>query len=240
MAKVKLNPVMEQMRGKIGDLVFRKYEDRVIVARNPDRDGYILSAVQTDHRERFRQAAAYGKSAFADPAQKALYDAAGKARRKPAFALAVSDYLNPPVIDPLDLTQYTGQVGQPIIVRARDDFAVTAVNVTIKDNAGAVIEQGPASLELGVWRYVATDGLPTAACLDRGDSHRPPRQPNDPGAHVGVKEDALSHRARRIRQSPAEGHLSPSASLRARSFRIPGAPAAGRHLAARCGPSFAW
>ena len=161
MAKVKLNPVMEQVRGKIGDLVFKRYEDRVIIARNPDRDGLIPSAVQTGQRERFRQAAAYGKSAFADPAQKALYEAAAKVRREPAFAVAVSDYLNAPVVDPLDLTQYTGQVGQPIIVRARDDFAVTAVNVTIKDNAGAVIEQGPASLELGVWRYVTTDVLPT-------------------------------------------------------------------------------
>jgi hypothetical protein len=161
MAKVKLNPVMEQMRGKIGDLVFKRYEDRVIVTRNPDRDGLIPSAVQSGQQERFRQAAAYGKGAFADPAQKALYDAAGKARRKPAFALAVSDYLNAPVVDSLDLTQHTGLVGQPIIVRARDDFAVMAVNVTIKDNAGAVIEQGPASLELGVWRYVTTDVLPT-------------------------------------------------------------------------------
>jgi hypothetical protein len=161
MAKVKLNPVMEQMRGKIGDLVFRKYEDRVVVTRNPDRDGYIPSAIQTGHRDRFRQAAAYGKGAFADPAQKALYEAAGKARRKPVFAVAMSDYLNAPVVDLIDLTQYTGQAGQTIIVRAHDDFAVTAVNVTIKDTAGAVIEQGPASLELGVWRYVATEDLPT-------------------------------------------------------------------------------
>jgi hypothetical protein len=161
MAKVKLNPVMEQVRGKIGDLVFRRYEDRIVVARRPNRDGLVPTTGQTDHRERFRQAAAYAQGAFADPTQKALYDAAGKARRKPAFALAVGDYLNPPVIDPLDLTHYTGQVGQTIIVRARDDFAVTAVNVTIKDNTGAVIEQGPASLELGVWRYVATDVLPT-------------------------------------------------------------------------------
>ena len=161
MAKVKLNPVMEQLRGKIGDLVFRRYEDRILVARRPNRDGLVPTAGQTDHRERFRQAAAYAKGAFADPAQKALYEAAGKARRKPAFALAVGDYLNAPVVDLIDLAQYTGQAGQTIIVRAHDDFAVTAVNVTLKDNTGSVIEQGPASLELGVWRYIATDDLST-------------------------------------------------------------------------------
>jgi hypothetical protein len=31
MAKVKLNPVVEQMRGQIGDLVFRKAFDRIFV-----------------------------------------------------------------------------------------------------------------------------------------------------------------------------------------------------------------
>ena len=161
MAKVKLNPVMEQVRGKIGDLVFKRYEDRVIIARNADHDGLVPTTGQSGQRERFRQAAAYGKGAFADPAQKALYEAAARVRREPAFAVAVSDYLNAPVIDPLDLTQYTGQMGQTIVVRARDDFAVVVVNITIKDNAGTVIEQGPASLELGVWRYVTTDELPT-------------------------------------------------------------------------------
>ncbi len=33
MAKVKTNPIIEQLRGKIGDLVFKRYGDEVVVAR---------------------------------------------------------------------------------------------------------------------------------------------------------------------------------------------------------------
>jgi hypothetical protein len=160
MAKVKLNPVMEQVRGKIGDLVFKRYEDRVIVTRKADRDGLVATVGQEAQRERFRQAAAYGKAVFADPAQKALYEAAGKAKSKPAFALTVSDFMNSPVIDLIDLANYTGQVGQAIIVRASDDFAVAGVTVAVRDNAGGLVEQGAATLDLGVWRYVTTAVLP--------------------------------------------------------------------------------
>ena len=36
MAKVKFNPVLEQIRGQVGDLVFKHYGDEVIVGRKPD------------------------------------------------------------------------------------------------------------------------------------------------------------------------------------------------------------
>ena len=36
MAKVKLNPVVEQMRGRIGDLIFKRYAGEVIVVRKAD------------------------------------------------------------------------------------------------------------------------------------------------------------------------------------------------------------
>ena len=160
MAKVKLNPVMEQVSGKIGDIVFKRYEDGVIMTRTPNRDGLVPTVGQTDHRERFRQAAAYGKAAFADPARKALYETAGKARRKPAFALTVSDFLNPPAVDAIDLSGYTGQIGETVTVRASDDFAVVGVTVALRDAGGAIIEQGGARFELGLWRYVTTVALP--------------------------------------------------------------------------------
>ena len=36
MAKVNLNPVLEGIRGSIGDLVFKHYGEEVIVGRKPD------------------------------------------------------------------------------------------------------------------------------------------------------------------------------------------------------------
>jgi hypothetical protein len=77
MAKVQMNPVVERVRGKIGDLVFKKYQDGVVVGRRADRDGLVPSPSQTTHREQFRRASAYGKQACANPA---LKNAAGAAK----------------------------------------------------------------------------------------------------------------------------------------------------------------
>ena len=46
MARVKLNPVLEHMRGDIGDLVFKKYGDKTIVSRKADLSGVKPSEAQ--------------------------------------------------------------------------------------------------------------------------------------------------------------------------------------------------
>ena len=159
MAKVKLNPVMEQMRGKIGDLVFKRYEGEVIVSRKSNQTGGTPTAGQVAHRERFRLAAVYASDVFAVPVDKKLYEDAAKARRKPTFAEGVGDYLNAPTIDVVDLAAYTGKVGDPIVIRASDDFEVVSVAVVIRTAQQGVLEQGPAALVQGAWRYVAQTAL---------------------------------------------------------------------------------
>ena len=37
MAKVKLNPILEQISGKVGDLVFRCYGDKTVITQKPYR-----------------------------------------------------------------------------------------------------------------------------------------------------------------------------------------------------------
>lgn len=68
MAKVKLNPILEQIRGKVGDLVFKRYGEEVVISRPPDFEGREWTEAQLAARERFRQAALYGKIVMADPA----------------------------------------------------------------------------------------------------------------------------------------------------------------------------
>ena len=67
MAKVKLNPMFEQVSGQVGDLVFKRYYDEVIVARKPALGEIEPSEAQLAAREQFREAALYGKVAMADP-----------------------------------------------------------------------------------------------------------------------------------------------------------------------------
>ena len=73
MAKVKLNPVLEQIRGQVGDLVFKHYGDEMVVGRKPDRSGILPTEGQLEHQERFRQAVLYGRLVMADPQKKAGY-----------------------------------------------------------------------------------------------------------------------------------------------------------------------
>src|SRR5690606_21210213 len=85
--------------------------------------------------------------------------------RQNVFSRAVKDFLHQPVVQELDTRRYTGQPGDPIAVRAYDDFRVAAVEVTIYDASGALVERGAAvSQRNGVsWLYTATQANATPA-----------------------------------------------------------------------------
>lgn len=171
MAKVKLNPILEQMRGKVGDLVFRRYGDEVVISRTPDREGIEPTAAQLAHQDRFREAALYGKMALADPETKTLYEEAAKAKGKPVFSLTVADFFNAPSVDEVDVSGYSGAAGDEIVVRARDDFQVTAVAVALTDAEGNAIENGDAvetPPDSSRWVYTATAAVATGTTVRIG------------------------------------------------------------------------
>jgi hypothetical protein len=87
MASVTLNPVLESISGAVGDLVFRRHGDDVVIARRPAGDRQFTPG-QVAQQERFRLATVYGRAALADPATKALYEAKAAATGTPVFALA--------------------------------------------------------------------------------------------------------------------------------------------------------
>ena len=159
MANIKLNPVVERVHGKIGDLVFKKVFDSAYVSRTPSLSNREPSAAQRAIRDKFRLAARYGKAALADVPTRALYEAVAKQRKQPVFSLMIEDYFTPPSVDGIDLSAYSGQPGSTISVAASDDFDVVGVSVAISDDAGALLEQGAAivsTTEPGRWTYTAT------------------------------------------------------------------------------------
>lgn len=185
MAKAKLNPILEQVRGKVGDLVFKRYEDETVISRKPDMEGVEPTAAQTAARERFRQAALYGKMVMADPAAKAIYEEEAKGRGQPVFSLTVADFFNAPSVDEVDLSAYAGRVGDAIAIRAHDDFDVTAVSVAVTKADGSAVEEGAATetpANSGRWVYTATAVVPT------GTSVRIAVTATDRPGHAGVKE----------------------------------------------------
>ena len=155
MAKVTLNSALQGIRGKIDNWVYRRFGDRMVIARRPEFTGEP-SAGQLAVREKFRAAAAYARGALADPVTQALYQAAAKSRGVSTFAFVMGDFLNAPEVRSIDTSGYRGQVGDQIVVSAVDDFEVVSVNVVLRDAADAVIEEGPAALVVGRWTYTAT------------------------------------------------------------------------------------
>ncbi|MDR1221914.1 MAG: hypothetical protein LBL07_03425, partial [Tannerella sp.] len=99
----------------------------------------------------------YGKTVISDVEMKAEYQQKAKPGLS-AFNVAVADFLNAPVIDLVDLSNYAGRVGDTVRVRVYDDFAVREVRVRITNADGSPVEEGAAQADaIGYeWTYVAT------------------------------------------------------------------------------------
>ena len=164
MAKVRLNPILEQVRGKVGELVFKRSGDQVIISRKADLSEHEATEAQLAVRERFRQATLYGKMILADPDTRQLYEAAAKSKGKPVFSLTIADFFNAPSVDEVDMANYTGKAGDSIVVKAHDDFQVAGVTVSLSDADGTAIESGEALQSppnSGRWVYTATTTIAT-------------------------------------------------------------------------------
>ena len=147
MAKVRSNVVVRGLSGKFGDqMVYRQMKDgRTIVAKMPDFSSRVLSPKQKEKTERFRQAVAYAKPASK---KEPLYAELAAGTAKNAYNVALGDWLNPPVIQRVDIA------GDVIRILAHDDVRVVGVRVTIFDGEGKVLEQGEAVLLDGdQWEY---------------------------------------------------------------------------------------
>ena len=159
MAQSKKNIATEGLSGKVGNFVFRrrKSDDKIFVSRTPvgfeDEPSEARKAVQ----RKFQRAIAYGKSAIADPATKALY-AAKATEGRSAFNVAVADFFNAPQIEKIEMSNYSGAIGSTITITVTDDFAVLAVHVKIENMDGSLVEEGEAAPgSFGVeWVYTAT------------------------------------------------------------------------------------
>ncbi len=168
MAKVKTNPIIEQVRGKIGNLVFRRYGDTTIVSSAPVQDKKNVSEAQAATRQRFREAALYGKMVMADAEKKVIYEEAAKATGKPVFCLTIADFFNAPAVDEVDMSGYTGKAGDLIRIRAHDDFDVVGVSVAIANSEGQSLESGEAvetPAKSGIWIYTATQAVATGTTV---------------------------------------------------------------------------
>ncbi len=159
MAKSKNNVITHGLSGLIGDLlVFRQRANKTIVADRPKPFSKPPTVVQLGIQDRFKKAALYAKTAILDPLVKAAYQAAALLGQS-AYNRAFKDYqLAPEFDEEVNLSNYTGAIGDEISVSVIDDFRVSGVKVQIMKPDASLLEEGDAVQSVNGldWIYTAT------------------------------------------------------------------------------------
>jgi hypothetical protein len=156
MATLTPNTLIGVIHGKIGNLVFvRRKNGKVFVRHRPVRrappsEAELVTRARLIEGNRYVQRTKQQADAYAP------YQAAAKASGKRACDLARADFSHPPAIHDVDLSSYTGKLGDTIRIEAVDDFGVDSVLLTITQLDGALIEHGAAVPEENGSKWVYT------------------------------------------------------------------------------------
>ena len=159
------NMIHHGLRGSIGKtLTFRQRARRTFVSKYRNPTTIPATEKLQSVRLKFASCIAYAKSAVKNPKTRAMYQAAIKGGQT-AFNVATSDALNPPEITFIDKSGYQGNIGDILLVKAKDDFMVSEVSVSVLNALGDLIEQGNAVGEpnKGDWIYIAIKPNPEYA-----------------------------------------------------------------------------
>ena len=164
MAKVKNNLVIHGLSGMLGkQLVIRRAKNgQYIVSAAPNQPKQELTEAQKEHREKFRQAVLFAKGAQKNPE----YQEAADTRGVSAYNVAIADFLHPPEIQKIDLSQYQGKADETITITAVDDVKVQTVGVMIVNDDGTLVEKGAAVVGDSMtnqWRYTTKNAASSAS-----------------------------------------------------------------------------
>jgi hypothetical protein len=157
MAKIRNNLVLHGLSGMIGrQVVIRRSQDGgYVVSAAPHRTNTELTDAQRAHRERFLQAVTYAKGAKSVPE----YEEVAQTLKMSVHNVAMADFMHPPEITSIDVSNYHGDVGQPIVITALDDVKVKSVGVLIAADDGTFVEKGaaaPSPNDSTHWTYTTT------------------------------------------------------------------------------------
>jgi hypothetical protein len=160
MATFKKNSLTKGVSGSFGDeFVFRQVNGKTIIAPLPAKSGKV-SEKQAEARARFLNASLYAKSAMANPAMKAEYEAIAKHKnfRGGATVAAMTDYLTSTHLAMAYAHQFDGSTGFPVTLVLADNYKGKEMAVSISNKDGTIAESGKANFALGdsAWTYITT------------------------------------------------------------------------------------
>ncbi len=156
--KVYLQPSLRGLSGKMGDWVYRysKSKEKTYIGEKPTSTGEQTEG-QVAQNERFSDASGYATEAMENPALCEYYTALAEERGMMPRNAAMSDFFNVPTFRPLDLVNYKGQVGDPIVIRLTSKFSLASLEIAINKVDGTDIESGQAvEVSPNKWVYMAT------------------------------------------------------------------------------------
>ena len=131
---------------------------KTLIASKPAATPYrVFINSNTSVQEEIRGAATYAEF-FSDLE---IYKYTAELTSLSAYQVAMADYLGKPKILAIDSSQWTGEIGQPIHIRAKDNFCVLFVRLTIQENRkdGLILEDGEAvqsETDQLLWTYTTT------------------------------------------------------------------------------------
>lgn len=129
MAMVKKGAMMDGMRGRVGDLVFRVRGDQTIVSCRPRRRKRMGPRSRDLERtlSRFRKAVRFAREARNQHAFRSLSRLLGGYS---PYHVAVQDYLSDPTIETVDASRI-GPAGGELVIRVSERVAVRSVRVRL-------------------------------------------------------------------------------------------------------------
>jgi len=164
MAKVKKNPILEGISGRIGNLVFKQYRDKTVVSSRPVHDPKRKPTPgEARQRKRIQEAALLAKSILATEDGQAYYQAARvRLAKHSSYHTAIFDFFEAPEVVAVMLNS-EGEV----LIHVRDNVGVRAV---IVDVFGERIKAEALEAEpCGLWRCQFEGTAPTQVQISAED-----------------------------------------------------------------------
>ena len=161
MSKIRFHGPIAGISGAMGEMVFADHKKKGTTVAYMKKD-LPRTEAQIATTKRLAAGPRYAKRALANPVKRELYETIAEIKDIPAYIAAVMDYFSVPTFEPLDLTEYKGQVGDTILIEAVHDIGLASVYVELIGN-DEVLEQGSAdetSLCSGDWVYTTTTSVP--------------------------------------------------------------------------------
>src|SRR4051812_39130308 len=104
MAIVTDNPITGYFRGRIGDIVYKRYGDKLVASRIPRFKSTKPTAGQKPRRELFQAASAYAVIVRTKSGLHAEYIAEGILRKRTPRSLAIRDFMRAAAMGAVDVS----------------------------------------------------------------------------------------------------------------------------------------